>query len=84
MCESVDVLFTYGYSVFFCLVLMRGSYGYTLFLFFLMIRGPPRSTLDRSSAAPHVYKRQYLNASLFNNDIAQHYRTLTVGKRYLA
>ena len=27
-------------------------------LFFLMIRGPPRSTLDRSSAASDVYKRQ--------------------------
>mgnify|MGYP003379475553 CR=1 FL=1 len=32
----------------------------TLFLcfFFLMIRRPPRSTLDRSSAASDVYKRQ--------------------------
>src|SRR5678810_1327716 len=28
------------------------------FLFFLMIRRPPRSTLDRSSAASDVYKRQ--------------------------
>ena len=27
-------------------------------LFFLMIRRPPRSTLDRSSAASDVYKRQ--------------------------
>ena len=27
-------------------------------IFFLMIRRPPRSTLDRSSAAPDVYKRQ--------------------------
>ncbi|CAI9832388.1 hypothetical protein IBTHAUMO2_760006 [Nitrosopumilaceae archaeon] len=26
-----------------------------------MIRRPPRSTLDRSSAASDVYKRQYLN-----------------------
>ena len=32
----------------------------TLF-FFLMIRRPPRSTLDRSSAASDVYKRQLLN-----------------------
>ena len=32
-----------------------------LFLFFfLMIRRPPRSTLDRSSAASDVYKRQVL------------------------
>ena len=28
------------------------------FIFFLMIRRPPRSTLDRSSAASDVYKRQ--------------------------
>ena len=28
-------------------------------VFFLMIRRPPRSTLDRSSAASDVYKRQY-------------------------
>ena len=29
-----------------------------LLFFFLMIRRPPRSTLDRSSAASDVYKRQ--------------------------
>src|SRR5678815_1617552 len=29
-------------------------------IFFLMIRRPPRSTLDRSSAASDVYKRQVL------------------------
>ena len=29
-------------------------------VFFLMIRRPPRSTLDRSSAASDVYKRQTL------------------------
>ena len=28
--------------------------------FFLMIRRPPRSTLDRSSAASDVYKRQVM------------------------
>src|SRR5678815_2604274 len=28
-------------------------------VFFLMIRRPPRSTLDRSSAASDVYKRQH-------------------------
>ena len=28
--------------------------------FFLMIRRPPRSTLDRSSAASDVYKRQIM------------------------
>ena len=30
----------------------------SLVFFFLMIRRPPRSTLDRSSAASDVYKRQ--------------------------
>ena len=29
------------------------------FVFLLMIRRPPRSTLDRSSAASDVYKRQH-------------------------
>ena len=29
-----------------------------MIFFFLMIRRPPRSTLDRSSAASDVYKRQ--------------------------
>ena len=36
---------------------IRVSCGPLLF-FFLMIRRPPRSTLDRSSAASDVYKRQ--------------------------
>ena len=31
---------------------------YFVLFFFLMIRRPPRSTLDRSSAASDVYKRQ--------------------------
>ena len=30
----------------------------SMLFFFLMIRRPPRSTLDRSSAASDVYKRQ--------------------------
>src|SRR5678810_196999 len=34
--------------------------GFFFFFFFLMIRRPPRSTLDRSSAASDVYKRQPL------------------------
>ena len=33
----------------------------TTCFFFLMIRRPPRSTLDRSSAASDVYKRQALH-----------------------
>ena len=32
-----------------------------MFIFFLMIRRPPRSTLDRSSAASDVYKRQVVH-----------------------
>ena len=32
----------------------------SMYFFFLMIRRPPRSTLDRSSAASDVYKRQGL------------------------
>ena len=31
---------------------------YFFYVFFLMTRRPPRSTLDRSSAASDVYKRQ--------------------------
>ena len=42
------ILFFYFFSVF----------------FFLMIRRPPRSTLDRSSAASDVYKRQIFALSL--------------------
>ena len=36
----------------------RIVYVFVVFFFFLMIRRPPRSTLDRSSAASDVYKRQ--------------------------
>ena len=39
-------------------VSLRVSAEIVLFFFFLMIRRPPRSTLDRSSAASDVYKRQ--------------------------
>ena len=35
-----------------------GGGGGSIFFFFLRIRRPPRSTLDRSSAASDVYKRQ--------------------------
>ena len=35
-----------------------------MFFFFLMIRRPPRSTLDRSSAASDVYKRQVFKNTL--------------------
>ena len=42
-----------------CLIILRfaSQLRYSLFVF-LMIRRPPRSTLDRSSAASDVYKRQ--------------------------
>ena len=39
-----------------------------LLFFFLMIRRPPRSTLDRSSAASDVYKRQALKLSGIDKD----------------
>ena len=38
--------------------LLRSGSERATVLFFLMIRRPPRSTLDRSSAASDVYKRQ--------------------------
>ena len=41
-----------------CCVVRDGAHDLILFIFFLMIRRPPRSTLDRSSAASDVYKRQ--------------------------
>ena len=41
-------------------------YGDQLFFFFLMIRRPPRSTLDRSSAASDVYKRQDEGADILD------------------
>ena len=39
-------------------VYRSGMYSCGHRFFFLMIRRPPRSTLDRSSAASDVYKRQ--------------------------
>ena len=36
-----------------------------ILLFVLMIRRPPRSTLDRSSAASDVYKRQVNDQTIF-------------------
>ena len=43
-------------------------YSRFIFFFFLMIRRPPRSTLDRSSAASDVYKRQTLWFGVFCAD----------------
>src|SRR5678816_4309538 len=44
---------------------------YLFFFFFLMIRRPPRSTLDRSSAASDVYKRQGLGLSIVHGIVNQ-------------
>ena len=43
-------------------------------VFFLMIRRPPRSTLDRSSAASDVYKRQHVE---HDGDIEVKFRSST-------
>ena len=48
--------------------------------FFLMIRRPPRSTLDRSSAASDVYKRQEV-AGLQWGDLTFERKTLLVSVR---
>src|SRR5678815_3673119 len=37
-----------------------------IIFFFLMIRRPPRSTLDRSSAASDVYKRQFVTDEVWS------------------
>src|SRR5678809_1155487 len=45
---------------------------YIFIIFFLMIRRPPRSTLDRSSAASDVYKRQVVHPRFdLANDLAR-------------
>src|SRR5678815_3595760 len=41
-----------------------------------MIRRPPRSTLDRSSAASDVYKRQLMNTLLFKESITYTHTSL--------
>ena len=48
------------------LFLYIGHVAVSLRVFFLMIRRPPRSTLDRSSAASDVYKRQRLYDAIEN------------------
>ena len=47
--------------------------------FFLMIRRPPRSTLDRSSAASDVYKRQVMTLARVPLQIVQFPVTGTIG-----
>ena len=49
----------------FCGVLCVAFLFFSFFVFcFLMLRRPPRSTLDRSSAASDVYKRQVVDGAL--------------------
>ena len=48
---------------------MRGRIRKVIVFFFLMIRRPPRSTLDRSSAASDVYKRQVKDQGEIFEDI---------------
>ena len=48
-------------------------------VFFLMIRRPPRSTLDRSSAASDVYKRQGLDEAVFVRTVEQFNAACRVG-----
>ena len=57
---------------------------YLSFFFFLMIRRPPRSTLDRSSAASDVYKRQDLIRQYFENIffVIPNYSVLIVNIQY--
>ena len=50
-------LFSYLYEIFLVIFIFISSFT----ALFLMIRRPPRSTLDRSSAASDVYKRQLLD-----------------------
>ena len=47
--------------LFWFVVLTVVSIAFSYIVFFLMMRRPPRSTLDRSSAASDVYKRQVQN-----------------------
>ena len=49
-----------------------------ILFFFLMIRRPPRSTLDRSSAASDVYKRQIVIL------ICQYYNCVSCSEIYIS
>ena len=48
---------------------------FAVLFFFLMIRRPPRSTLDRSSAASDVYKRQSTASAKRSPSRRRHFRT---------
>ena len=57
-CVALCVVITVARLVSVCLCGLSCPDPIFSFVFFLMIRRPPRSTLDRSSAASDVYKRQ--------------------------
>ena len=59
MCQPVLVSVD---SVSWCWTIDAKPFELSLVVFFLRIRRPPRSTLDRSSAASDVYKRQRVYA----------------------
>ena len=66
-------------SVVFFVLLSRSSV--SSFFFFLMIRRPPRSTLDRSSAASDVYKRQgYVGEQVVAVHVGGRKRRLDAGR----
>ena len=57
--STLRVRFIFDYFQLLLFILLRTSPPcLSSLFFFLMIRRPPRSTLDRSSAASDVYKRQ--------------------------
>ena len=51
------------------------THDYMTCFFFLMIRRPPRSTLDRSSAASDVYKRQVMVHALHADEHNEEFET---------
>ena len=53
-----------------------------IYVFFLMIRRPPRSTLDRSSAASDVYKRQL--QTLFFRDIDELFNEFSENRKVIS
>ena len=68
----------YGVSSTFCIIC---GYSLSALFFFLMIRRPPRSTLDRSSAASDVYKRQVLVDVALKNQNNSFFRLNADGKK---
>ena len=63
-----------------CIYFVWPISSYFSYLFFLMIRRPPRSTLDRSSAASDVYKRQTDKVHYVGEPVA----AVAASSRYIA